>query len=118
MREQWWKQRACSSMQQRQRGCGSKQRACVQQQAASAGGMITMDGRQPACVRQWAADAACVQQRAVVAVCVRQRAGAAGSMIAIGYSDGSGQLAAQLQWTAVAAVAQRTAGQWKNCNEQ
>ncbi len=77
-----------------------------------------MDGRQPAWVRQWAADAACLQQRAAVAVCVRQQAGAAGSTIAMEYSDGSGQLVAQLQWAAVAAAAQRTAGRQKNCDEQ
>jgi hypothetical protein len=39
-------------------------------------------------------------------------------MIAMGYSDGSGQPAAQLQWEAAAAAAQRTVGQQKNCNEQ
>jgi hypothetical protein len=59
--------------------------------------MTAMDGRQPACVRQRAADAACVRQRAVAAACVHlcavaaacvwQRAGAAGSMIAMGDSD-------------------------------
>ncbi len=109
-------------MQQRQCGCGSKQRACERQQAAAAGGMIAMDGMQPACVRQWAADAACMQQRAAAAPCVRQWAGAAGSTIAMGYSDGSGQPAAQLRWAAAAvaaaAAAQRTAGQQKNCDEQ
>ncbi len=83
-------------MQQQWRGCGSEQRACVRQQVAAAGGMIAMDDMQPACVRQWAADAACMQQGAAVAACVRQRAGAAGSMIAMGYSDGSSQPAAQL----------------------
>jgi hypothetical protein len=98
---------ACSSRQQRQHWCGSKQPACVRQQAAAAGGTIAMDGRQPACVRQWAADVAFVRQRAAAAVyvqqraattaCVRQQAGAAGSTIAIGDSDGCGQLAAQLQ---------------------
>ncbi len=51
-------------MQQRRRGCGSKQHALVEPQAAADGGMIAMDGRQPACVRQQAADVACVQQRA------------------------------------------------------
>ncbi len=51
-------------MQQRRRGCGSKQRALMEPQVAADGGMIAMDGRQPACVRQWAADVACVQQRA------------------------------------------------------
>ncbi len=84
-------------MQQRRRGCGSKQRACGRQQAAAAGGMIAMDGMQPACVRQQAVDVACMQQRAAAAVCVQQRVGSAGSMIAMGYSDGSGQPAAQLQ---------------------
>jgi hypothetical protein len=90
----------------------------VRQQGAAAKGMIVMDGRQPACVRQWAADAVCVRQHAAVAACVRQWAGAAGSMIAMGYSDGSGQPAAQLQWAAAAAAAQRMAGWQKNCNEQ
>ncbi len=71
-------------MQQRRRGCSSKQHACVRQQAAAAGGMIVMDGRQPACVRQWAVDAAWVQQRAAAAACVRQWAGAAGSTTAMG----------------------------------
>ncbi len=94
-------------MQQRRRGCGSEQRACVRQQAAVAGGTIAMGGRQLACVRQRAADAACVRQhaaaaacmrqRAVVAACVQQQVGAAGSTFAMGDSDGSGQLAAQLQ---------------------
>ncbi len=51
-------------MQQRRRGCGSKQGALVEPQAAADRGTIAMDGRQPACVRQWAADVACVQQRA------------------------------------------------------
>ncbi len=40
-----------------------QQAACVPQAAAD-GGTIAMDGRQPACVRQRAADVACVQQRA------------------------------------------------------
>jgi hypothetical protein len=39
-------------MQQRRRGCGSKQRALVEPQAVADGGTIAMDGRQPACVRQ------------------------------------------------------------------
>ncbi len=108
----------CSSMQQRWHGCVSEQRACVRQQAAAAGGMIAMDGMQPACVQQWAADAACMQQHAAVAACVRQRAGTVGSTIAKGYSDGSGQPAAQLQWAAAAAAAQRTVGGQKNTNEQ
>jgi hypothetical protein len=51
-------------MQQRRCGCGSKQRALVEPQAAADGGTIAMDGRQSACVQQWAAGAACVQQRA------------------------------------------------------
>ncbi len=55
----------CSSMQQRRHGCGSKQHALVEPQAATDGGMIAMDGRQPVCVQQWAADVACMQQRAV-----------------------------------------------------
>jgi hypothetical protein len=97
----------------------------VRQQAAAAEGTIAMDGRQPACVRQQAADAACmrqraaaaacVQQHALVVVCVQQRAGAAGSTIAMGDSDGSGQPAAQLQWAAAVAV-QRMAGQRQDCN--
>jgi hypothetical protein len=58
-----------------------------------------------------------MQQHAVVAACVRQRVEVAGSTIAMGYSDGSGQPSAQLRWAAVAAAAQRTAGQQKNCNE-
>ncbi len=88
-------------MQQRWCGCGSEQRACVRQQAAAAGGMIPMDGRQPACVRQWVADAACVRQwaeavacvgqGAAVVACVRQQAEVAGSTIAMEDSDGSGQ---------------------------
>ncbi len=117
-REQWWKQHACSSMQQRWHGCNSKQRACVRQQVAAAGGMIAIDGMQPACMRQWAADAVCMQQRAAAAACVQQRAGAAGSTIAMGYSDGSGQPAAQLRWAAAAAAVQRMAGRQKKCNEQ
>jgi hypothetical protein len=67
---------------------------------------------------QWAADAAYVQQHAVAAACVRQQAGVAGVTIAMGYSDGSGQPAAQLRWAAVAAVVQRMAGRQKNCDEQ
>ncbi len=93
--------------------------ACV---CAAAGGSSwgndCMDGVQPACVRQWVADAACMRKHAAAAACVWQQAGAAGSTIAMGYSDGSSQLAAQLQWAAAAAVAQRTVGQRKNCNEQ
>jgi hypothetical protein len=59
-----------------------------------------------------------MQQCAAVAVCVQQQAGAAGSTIAMGDSDGSGQPAAQLQWAAAAAAVQRMAGWRKNCNEQ
>ncbi len=62
--EQWCKGRACSSMQQWRRECGSKQRALVEPQAAADGDTIAMDGRQPACVQQQAADVVCVQQRA------------------------------------------------------
>ncbi len=51
-------------MQQRWRGCGSEQCALVEPQAAADGGMIAIDGRQPACVQQRATDVACVQQRA------------------------------------------------------
>ncbi len=51
-------------MQQRRRGCGSEQHALVGPQAAADGGLIAMDGRQPACMRQRAADVVCVQQRA------------------------------------------------------
>ena len=90
----------------------------MRQQAAAAGGMIAMDGMQPACMQQWAADAACMRQGAAAAACVRQRVGAAGSTIAMGYSDGSGQPAAQLRWAAAAAAAQRTAVLWKNRDEQ
>ncbi len=50
-------------MQQRQHGCGSEQHALVEPQAAADGGTIAMDGRQPACMRQQAADVACMQQR-------------------------------------------------------
>ncbi len=99
--------RACSSRQQRQRGCGSEQRACVWQQAAAAGGTIAMNGRQPACMRQKAADAVCMRQHAVAAACVQQcaaaaayvwqRVGAASSMIAM---------------ETVMAAANR----WHNCN--
>ncbi len=120
-------QHACSSRQQRWRGCDSKQRACVRQQAAAAGGTIAMDGRQPAfmqqreadlaCVRQRAAAAACMQQRAAAAACVQQRVGAAGSTIAMGDSDGCSQPAAQLRWAAVEAV-QRTAGRQQDHNGQ
>jgi hypothetical protein len=59
-----------------------------------------------------------MRQHAAAAACVRQQAEAAGSTIAMGYSDGSGQPVAQLRWAAAAAAAQRTAGWWKNCNEQ
>ncbi len=58
------KGRVCSSMQQRRRGCGNKQRALVEPQAAVERGTIAMDGRQPACMWQRAEDVACVQQRA------------------------------------------------------
>ncbi len=82
----------------------------MQQQAAAAGGMITMEGRQPAYVWQWAADVVCMRQCAAVAACVRQQAVAAGSTFAMGYSDGNGQPVAQLQWAAAAGAAQRMAG--------
>ena len=52
-------------MQQRRRGCGSKQRVLVEPQVAADGGTIAMDGRQPACMRQRAVDVACVQHHAV-----------------------------------------------------
>jgi hypothetical protein len=98
-----------------------QQAACVCA-AAGGGGQVNdcKDGRQPACVRQWAANEACVRQHAAASACVRQRAGAAGSTIAMGDSNSSGQPAAQLQWAVavVAAVAKRTAGRRKNCNEQ
>ncbi len=75
-----------------------KQAACVCAAAGSSGRVNDCDGRHAASVmQQWAADAACMQQCAAVAACVRQRAGAAGSTIAMGYSDGSGQPAAQLR---------------------
>ncbi len=68
-------------------------------------------------MRQHAAAAACVQQRAAAAACVRQRGGVAGSTIAMGDSDGSGQPAVQLQWVAEA-VAQRTVGRRQDCDGQ
>ena len=97
-----------------------QQAACVCAAAGSGGqGNDCKDGRQPACVRQWAANEACMQQHAAASACVRQQAGAAGSTIAMGDSNGSGQPAAQLKWAvAAAAVAKRMAGWWKNCNEQ
>ncbi len=79
-------------MQQRRHGCGSKQRALVEPQAVADGGTIAMDGRQPACMRQRAADVACVQQHAADVACVQQRAAAA---------SGWEQPAAQLQWETV-----------------
>jgi hypothetical protein len=51
---------ACSSMQQRRHGCGSKQHALVELQAVADGGTITMDGRQPVCVQQRAVDTVCM----------------------------------------------------------
>ncbi len=42
----------------------SKQHALVEPQAAADGGTIAMDGRQPACMWQRAADVACMQQHA------------------------------------------------------
>ncbi len=50
-------------MKQRRR-CGSEQHVLVEPQAAADEGMIAMDGRQPACVWQRAADVACEQQHA------------------------------------------------------
>jgi hypothetical protein len=44
--------------------CGIKQCALVESKAAADGGTIAMDGRQPACLWQRAADVVCVQQRA------------------------------------------------------
>jgi hypothetical protein len=98
-----------------------QQAVCVCAAAGGGGqGNDRKDSRQPACVQQWAANEACVQQRAAASACVWQRAGAAGSTIAMGDSNGSSQPAAQLRWAAAAvvAVAKRTAGQRKNCNEQ
>ncbi len=98
-----------------------QQAACVCAAAGSGGqGNDCKDGRQPACVRQWAANEACMQQHAAASACVRQQAGAAGSTIAMGDSNGSGQPAAQLRWAAAAtaAAAKRTAGWRKNCDEQ
>ncbi len=86
-------------MQQRRRGCGSEQRALVEPQAAADGGTIAMDGRQPACVRQRAADAACVQQRAAerrVCNSVQWQRHVCGS--------GWKQPAARLQWKTVMAA--------------
>jgi hypothetical protein len=51
-------------MQQRWRGCDSEQCALAGPQAVADGGRIAMDGRQPACMWQRAADVACMQQRA------------------------------------------------------
>ncbi len=51
-------------MQQQWRGCSSEQRALVEPQAAADGGMMAMDGRQPVCVQQGAADVVCMQQGA------------------------------------------------------
>jgi hypothetical protein len=51
-------------MQQRRCGCGSEQHELVELQVVADGGTIAMNGRQPACVRQRAADVACVQQHA------------------------------------------------------
>ncbi len=98
-----------------------QQAACMCVAAGGSGQGNDCNGQQAASVRvavQWAADAACVGQRAVVAACVQQQAGVAGSTFAMGYSDGSGQPAAQLQWAAAAAVAQRTVGRQKNCVDQ
>ncbi len=95
--------------------------ACVCAAAGGGGqGNDCKNGRQTACVWQWAADLACVRQRAAASVCVRQQARAAGITIAMGDSNGSGQPAAQLKWVVMvaAAAAKRTAGRWKNCNEQ
>ncbi len=66
---------------------------------AADGGMIAMDGRQPACVGQGAADAACVQQRAAerrVCNSVQRQRHVCGS--------GWEQPAARLQWKTVMAV--------------
>ncbi len=113
--------------------------ACVQQYAAAAAWVLKRavcvcvaagsssqgndrkDGRQPACMRQWVANEACMQQHAAASACFWQWAGAAGSTIAMGDSNGSGQPVAQLRWAAAAAAAaaaKRTAAQRKNCNEQ
>ena len=97
------------------------QRAVCVCAAAGGGGQGNdrKDGRQPVCMRQWAANEACMRQHAAASTCVRKRAGAAGSTIAMGDSNGSGQPVTQLKWVAVAvAAAKRTAGRWKNCNEQ
>ena len=97
-----------------------QQAACVCVAAGGGGqGNDRKDSRQPVCMRQWSANEACMRQRAVASVCVRQQAGVAGSTIAMGDSNGSGQPATQLRWAAVAvaAAAKRTVGRWKNCNE-
>jgi hypothetical protein len=67
------------------------QGACMQQYAAAVAWVrpIAIDGRQPACVWQQAADGACVQQCAAAMACVWQRGGAASSTIAMEDSDGS-----------------------------
>ncbi len=97
-----------------------QQAACVCAAAGGGGqGNDCKNSRQTACMRQWAADLACVRQRAAASACVWQQAGAAGITIAMGDSNGSGQPVTQLKWVAVAvAAAKRTAGRWKNCNEQ
>jgi hypothetical protein len=86
-------------MRQQWCGCGSKQHVLVEPQAAADRGTIAMDGRQPACVWQWAADAACVQQRAVewrVCNSVQRQRCVCGR--------GLEQPAAQLQWKTVMAA--------------
>jgi hypothetical protein len=90
-------------MQQWRHGCSSEQHACVELQAAADGGTIAMDGRQSACVRQQAVDAACVQQHAAEwCVCdsVQRRRHMCGS--------GWEQPAVRLQWKTVMMAA--TAG--------
>jgi hypothetical protein len=66
----------------------------MEPQAAADGGTIAMDGRQPMCVRQRAADVASMQQRAAErrvcnSVHSSKRMGAASSTIAMEDSDGS-----------------------------
>jgi hypothetical protein len=98
---------ACSSRQQRWRGCGSKKRVCVRQQAAAAGGTIAMDGRrQRACSSGQRMRCACnsVQRQRRACDSVQRHWRVCGS--------GRGQPAAQLQWETVMAAANRH----YNCN--
>ncbi len=85
-------------MQQRRGGCGSKQCALVEPQAAADGGTIAMDGRQPVYVHQQAADVECVQQ------CAAERSVCNSVQWQQAAVSGWEQPAAQLQWKTVMAV--------------